>query len=201
MVDPLLRPLKEVFLTLPARALGRYLSPNAITLIAFLIGLTAAFSAGFGAYFLGLLLWLANRIADGLDGTISREYGRQSDFGGYLDIMLDFTVYAAVAVALALSRDATPVYIALAVLLAFFYINAASWMYLSGLLEKRGRTGGTTRLTSLEMPEGLVGGTETLLLYTLFFLLPGYLALLFWLMALLTGVTVVQRLVWASRRL
>jgi phosphatidylglycerophosphate synthase len=201
MLDPVLRPLKEKFLERPARFTGRHLSPNAVTLTAFVIGLASAVSAGFGAYTLGLLLWLINRLADGLDGTISREYGLQSDFGGYLDILLDFTVYAAVAIAAAMSQGETSVYVVLAVLLASFYLNAASWMYLSGVLEKRGHGRNSDRYTSLEMPEGLVGGTETLVLYTLFFLFPGQLPLLFGLTAALTAVTIGQRLLWAFRQL
>ncbi|MEP6991281.1 MAG: CDP-alcohol phosphatidyltransferase family protein, partial [bacterium] len=77
-----------------------------------------------------------------------------------------------------------------------------SWMYLAALLERRdlgARVHG--ELTSITMPEGVVGGTETVLFYTLFFLFPHHLVVLFGSMAALVLVSVVLRLVWAARQL
>jgi phosphatidylglycerophosphate synthase len=196
-----MRRAKRYLLTLPAGFLGRFLSPNALTLIAFIFGIAAAVSAYRGVLVLGLLLWALNRIVDGLDGEVARLYGTQSDYGGYLDILLDFTVYAAVVLGLALWQGEERLYISLAVLLAMFYINAASWMYLAGILEKRGQADASSRTTSLAMPEGLIGGSETLILFTLFFIFPDRLVLLYSLMALFTAVTILQRLIWAHRRL
>jgi hypothetical protein len=51
------------------------------------------------------------------------------------------------------------------------------------------------------MPAGLIGGTETIIFYSLFLLWPLYLVPLYLLMAGLVLVTVGQRLVWASRHL
>jgi len=87
----------------------------------------------------------------------------------------------------------------LAWLLTFFYLNAASWMYLAGLLEKRAARQVST--TSLVMPPGLIGGLETFGFLTLFLLLPDALVPLYWLMTGLVFATVVQRLHWAIRNL
>ena len=91
---------------------------------------------------------------------------------------------------------------ALALLLSSFYVNAASWMYLSAVLEKRS-VGAAARgeTTSVTMPSGLIEGTETILFYALFLLFPGSLPLLFGAMSLLVWLTVGQRLIWALRHL
>ena len=49
------------------------------------------------------------------------------------------------------------------------------------------------------MPPGLIEGAETIAFYTLFFLLPGQVAWLFGVMALLVFFTAGQRIWWAYR--
>ncbi len=204
MFDRLLRPIKDRVVDPLARILGKSLSPNAITLISTLIGLAAAAAVVSGRIGLGLLLWALNRLSDGLDGAVARQSGRTSDLGGYLDIMGDFLVYSALPIAFALRRYGDSEFAAIAaalfVLLGAFYVNAGSWMYLSAIIEKRGSSG-EGELTSVTMPEGLIGGTETVIFFTLFFLLPGRLVLLFGTMGALTLLTALQRIVWALRKL
>ena len=48
-----------------------------------------------GQFYVALALLIANRVADGLDGAIARATG-PTDRGAFLDIALDFLVYAAV---------------------------------------------------------------------------------------------------------
>lgn len=202
MIDKVLRSPKEQALAPVALRLLRSIHPTAITLVAFGVGLAAAVAAWQQAYALGLVLWLLNRILDGLDGTVARLYHKQSDFGGYLDIVLDIAVYAVIPLALALGINTPPVYIALGVLLGTFYINSASWMYLAALLEKRNR-GAAARgeMTTVTMPGGLIEGAETIIFFSLFFLFPQALVSLFVVMALLVLATSAQRLVWAVRHL
>ena len=200
MFDILLRPLKDKLLEPFARALGRVFSPSAVTLISLLIGIASVAAVIYGSLVIGLILWLLNRVTDGLDGAVARVTGKSNDLGGYIDIMADFIIYAALPIAFALQSPAEGALIAAAVLLAAFYINAGAWMYLSALLEKRGRAA-SREVTSVTMPEGLIGGTETVIFFTLFFLLPQYLVFLFFLMAALTLVAAAQRLIWALRTL
>lgn len=164
------------------------------------MGVAAAIALWQQAYWFAFAGWFLNRLFDGLDGAVARQRGAQSDFGGYLDILLDFVTYAIIPIGLALGRPAEGVYPALIFLLSSFYVNAASWMYLAALLEKRAAAR-SDRLTSVTMPAGLVGGTETIIFYTAFILFPGYLVWLFSLMALLVIVTILQRLFWAWRHL
>lgn len=202
MFDEPLRALKDRLLAPLARRVGAVVHPNVVTVLACLVGLLAAAAAADRRYGAALLLWLLNRLLDGLDGSVAREGGRASDVGGYLDILLDHVVYAAVPIGLALGAGTRGALVAALALVATFYVNAASWMYLSAVLERRG-AGAAARgeRTTVTMPPGLVAGTETLLLYALFLLLPTHLPALFSLMAALVLVTVAQRLAWAARHL
>jgi phosphatidylglycerophosphate synthase len=202
MVDKTLREPKELLLSPLVRGPIARLSPTAVTILAAIVGLAAAAAAWQGAYAAALLLWIVNRVLDGLDGTIARICGRQSDIGAYLDTVLDHVVYAAIPIGLALAADTPATYPALAFLLASFYVNGASWMYLAALLEKR-RAGAAARgeLTSVTMPAGLIEGAETILFFTLFLLLPHLVTPLFTLMAILVFFTAAQRTMWGVGRL
>ena len=88
--------------------------------------------------YVALAFWLLNRITDGLDGTVARISNRQTDWGGYLDIMLDFIIYALIPISLAFSvNNGAIIFITLSIMLGVFYINSASWMYLSAILGKK----------------------------------------------------------------
>jgi phosphatidylglycerophosphate synthase len=201
MFDHLLRGLKDQLLA-PLAHLLRRASPNVLSLVALLLGLGAAVAAARGAWGVGLACWLANRVTDGLDGAVARVAGTQTDFGGYLDILLDFVVYAAIPLGCAVQSPDRGVVIWAAVLEASFFVNACSWMYLSAVLEKRASGAAASgELTTVTMPPALVAGFETVVFFSLFFLFPGRLTLLFPLMAGLVGINVVQRLIWARRRL
>ncbi len=203
MLDRVLRPVKDRLFTPAAERIGVSFSPNALTLLSFVVGLAAAALLLVQSFGWALVVWLGSRVLDGMDGAVARAHGRQTDFGGYLDIVLDFVVYAAMPIALIAGRGAGPgEYLALAALLGAFYVNAASWMYLSAILEKRAQ-GAAARgePTSVTMPEGVIGGSETIVFFALFMLLPHHAAPMFLLMALLLAVTVVQRLIWSARTL
>ena len=49
---------------------------------------------------LAILLLLANRLCDGLDGLLARQANLQSALGGYLDILCDMVFYISVPLAL-----------------------------------------------------------------------------------------------------
>ncbi|MFO7781562.1 MAG: CDP-alcohol phosphatidyltransferase family protein, partial [Spirochaetia bacterium] len=145
--------------------------------------------------------WLLGRLLDGLDGAVARRSGKQSDLGGYLDMLLDVIAYALIPLGMALAFPSPAVFVAVAGLLAVFYVNIASWLYLSALMEKRKKGEEYAATTSLFMPSGLIEGTETIVFYTLFIAFPGIFVVLAYTMAAMTTITVAQRLVWALRTL
>ena len=215
MVDRLLRPVKARLLA-PlsarlARALVR-LGAAPVTLLGLAVGLAAAAAAALGAFVPALALWLLNRLLDGLDGEIARALGRADDRGGYLDLLTDLVVYAAVPLGAAAGATgllgAEPLvsgpwtWPLAALLLASYYVNLGSYSLLAALLEKRG-LGAAARgeATSLVMPAGLIEGAETVLLVALMLTLPALLPLWFGLTAGLVGITAAQRALWAAHAL
>ena len=201
MFDERLRGTKEtIFISLALGLRLNRIHPIGLTAVAFLFGLAAAVCLWQQAYGWGLIFWWLNRIFDGLDGTVARVEKLQTDLGGYLDILTDFVIYALIPLSLVLAAPSTPTFIALTFLLSAFYVNGASWMYLSAILEKR-RWLHPGQKTSVNMPAGLIGGGETIVFYSIFIIWPDWLVYLFTMMGLLVVITVVQRVVWASRRL
>lgn len=198
MLDQSLRVPKQRVLMPLAKKLN--VSPSWFTLAGLVVGLAAVTLLALGESKWALGLWALNRIIDGLDGEIARMHNRQSDLGGYFDIMADFVIYAALPVAVVIANPSFTAWLALSVLLVSFYINAGSWMYLSSILEKRNQ-GAKSKLerTSITMPAGLIEGTETIVFFSLFLLLPQFAVLLFWLMTILIVFTIFQRVFWAAK--
>jgi phosphatidylglycerophosphate synthase len=204
MLDPLIRDTKDRALRPIARAIGTSIHPTSITILSFLVGCVAASLLLLASYPAALLAWLLCRILDGLDGTLARLTRRQTDLGGYLDIVLDFVVYAIVPIALVagLPEPRESEFLALALLLGSFFVNSASWMYLAAIAEKRGAGAAASReQTSVTMPTGLIEGTETVIFFSLFILLPERVVPLFGAMAALVVLTTLQRVAWAIRHL
>jgi phosphatidylglycerophosphate synthase len=143
-----------------------------------------------------LVLWLANRLLDGLDGPVARATGA-TDRGGFLDIVADFSVYAGVVVGLAVALPGAR--LACVVLLATYYASGTAFLALSSLVERRRQVLGDDR--SLRFVGGLAEGTETVAVYVLLFLLPRYAELIIWTFAAAVGITAVQRTVAGVRLL
>jgi len=163
MLDLFLRNLVSNVTRYLACHLGQWFSPNQLTVGSLLCGLASAFYVAQGQMEIGLLLWGFNRALDGLDGAVARLFNLQSDFGGHLDIVSDFIVYAALPAALKAP--------CLPWLLAVYVANAVSLFKLSALLETRT---GRQEVTSVQMPPALIEGFETIIVYTLALALPAY---------------------------
>ncbi|MBA3659787.1 MAG: hypothetical protein H0W67_09335 [Gemmatimonadales bacterium] len=87
-------------------------------------------------------------------------------------------------------------------LFATLYVNAASWMYLAAILERRGQgVEATGERTTATMPPATVAVAETVVFYSLFLLVPAWALRRFWVMGFLLLGNVAVRLAWAGRRL
>ncbi len=197
MIDHSLRASKE-YLFVPVTSGFSRIHPTTITIAAFVMGLFTVASIVLGLYHLTWIFWLLNRVLDGLDGEVARRYGKQTAFGGYLDILCDMTIYALIPLALVFANPAPLAWLSLGLLLASFYINAASWMFLSAVLEKHSSV---NERTSIAMPTGIIEGTETILFYFAFLLFPSVFMQLSVMMIVLVIATIFQRIIWAKRNL
>ncbi len=158
----------------PLDAAGRRLaasgvSANAMTVGGFAVGLLAIPALAAGRSDLALLAILANRLADGLDGAIARSAG-PTDLGGYLDIVLDFVFYSAVAFGVALGRPDHAVW---AAFLVFSFVGTgSSFLAYAIVAAKRGATTAARGRKSIYNTVGLTEGGETILAFLLVCLLP-----------------------------
>ncbi len=200
MKDGVLREQKDRLLEPVAQRFFSWVPPNLISIVALVPGLLSAAAIVQGELGWGIGFWLLNRLLDGLDGVVARIHGKQSDFGGYLDLLLDFVVYLAIPIAFVIAQPSAAHTWTVIALLAAYQINSLSWTLLSSLLEKR-QAATKDRDTSIEMPTGLIEGGETVVFYTLFFLLPAYIPWLFGSMAVLVLLTAGQRVWWAWHNL
>lgn len=174
------------------------MSANAVTLVSFAVGVAAAIAIAGGAYWLGLVLILVSRIGDGLDGAVAKRAGR-TDFGGYLDIVLDFAFYGMIPLAFVIADPAANA-VAGAALIASFYANGASFLAYAIMAEKRGLSGDARGTKSLFFTTGLAEATETIAVFVMFCLVPSWFSTLAFAFAVLTVYTTVSRIVLARRQ-
>ena len=171
MLDPMMRRLIDP----PLNVIGAFvaksgLPANYITLGGLVVGLLSVPLIAQGQFALALVVILANRLLDGLDGTVARIRGVTA-FGGYLDIVCDMAFYAAVPLGFALRDAANGLWAAL--LLASFICTGASFLGRAILAAQRRETPNQARgAKSFFHSAGLMEGTETILAFALFCLLP-----------------------------
>ncbi|MEM5584447.1 CDP-alcohol phosphatidyltransferase family protein [Roseibium sp. AS2] len=179
MLDARLRPLIDPPLNQMGRLLARAgVGPNTVTLTGFALGMGAAFAIATGYVLTGLFLIALNRLADGLDGAVARAT-RKTDLGGFLDITLDFFFYGAIPLAFAI-LDPQANALAAAALLASFYANGSAFLAFAIMAEKNSLATATQGQKSLYYLGGLAEGTETIALFLLMALLPGWFPVLAW---------------------
>jgi phosphatidylglycerophosphate synthase len=170
---------------------------DAITLVGFALGLAAVAAIAVGWLATGLALILMSRLADGLDGVVARCNGK-SDFGGYLDLVLDFAFYGAVPFAFALLDPAANA-VAAAGLIAAFYANGATFLGFAALAARRGLATRVRGDKSIYFTTGLAEASETLAVFAAFCLLPDWFAEIAWGFAAVCLWTAFWRIVEARR--
>ena len=170
MFDPVFRPIIDKPLDAAGRWLaGMGLTANQITITGVGLGLAAAFAIAFGGFTIGLCLFLLSRLADGLDGAVARAI-TPTDQGGFLDIALDFFVYAAIPLAFAL-YDPSSNALSAALLLASFLANGSVFLAFAILAEKRALSD-FREAKSIYYLGGIAEGSETIAFFAAFCLFP-----------------------------
>jgi phosphatidylglycerophosphate synthase len=169
--DSRLRPLIDPPLNAAGRRLASVgLSADQVTVAGFALGMLAAAAIAAGAFLVGLVLIVANRLCDGLDGAVARA-SAVTDRGGHLDIVLDFAFYAAVPLAFAVV-DAPRNALAAAFLLASFLVNGAAFLAFALMAERNRLATDAQGRKSLYYIAGLAEGGETVAFFVAFCVFP-----------------------------
>jgi len=181
-----------------ARLAAAGVSANSVTVAGGGIGLLAAGAIAFQFYLVGLALLLASRLCDGLDGAIARAT-KPSDYGGYLDIVLDFVFYGAIPLGFIVANPAANA-VAGGVLIFSFYINGSTFLAFAILAERHDMISNSRGDKSLYFTTGLAEGTETIAVFSAFCLFPGIFPILAYIFAAVCFYTALSRIVLAGRQ-
>eukprot|EP00760_Papus_ankaliazontas_P025451 PhM_4_TR2716/c0_g1_i1/m.37521 len=208
MLDELLRPWKDTLLAPLVRATPSWIRPNHVTFLSFIFGVMCIISTALsstGSY-LPLGCFACNRLTDGIDGVLARHQHRQSDYGGFIDLVSDFIVYCFVPVAAAIHVDARQSYISCMILLGMVTLNVLTQLLQSAIIIQAQARTTIVSTTSVPLPAGLVEGFETTLFLTL--ILIGrdtgesrgiFTCAVLTTFAIAVSINVVQRVLWASK--
>ncbi len=203
MLDaPLRAALDRPLAGVAARLDRAWVTPDRITLTGLGLGLAGAVSAGLAWWPAALVLWLLSRAADGLDGPLARRRrasgtGDTGEAGGFLDITADFLVYGAFVVGVGVGWGGSLLPF-LAVLLAY-YINGTAFLAFSSISERTGRRLDDGR--SLSFLGGLAEGAETIVVHSLWVLLPQHAGTIAWVWAAVVLLSGLHRMLVGYRTL
>ena len=208
MLDRRARMLLARPVDLITRAVDRPgITPDGLTLAGLGLGLASALAAGLQLWAVALVLWLISRIVDGVDGALARRRradGRvtsDNQAGGFLDITADFIVYGATVVGVAVGSAAgfgAPWWPFLLVLLVY-YVNGTAFLAFSSIAERAGRRLDDGR--SLSFLGGLAEGTETIIVHSLWLILPFWSWQIALIWVVVVGISATQRVVSGYRAL
>jgi phosphatidylglycerophosphate synthase len=199
MFDRAVRRRVDPFLEqIAGAAKDRRIRADQITWVGFAIGLLCMMAVAQGWYGIGLILLLANRLCDGLDGAVAR-LTRPTDRGAYLDIVLDFLFYAGFVFACAIARPQEA--LAAAFLIFSFVGTGTSFLASAIIAAQRNWPVDAGRKKGFAHLGGLTEGTETILVFVAILLWPDAFAVLAWIFGGLCWLTTVSRIATTLRAL
>ncbi|MDN5893007.1 MAG: CDP-alcohol phosphatidyltransferase family protein [Nocardioides sp.] len=188
-----------------------WVSPNRLSLLGLATGLASAAAAAGQLWWWALGLWVFSRAMDGLDGPLARRrrggdpggsaQSSGSEAGGFLDITADFLVYGAtvVGVAVGATRQYDADWLPFLLVLLAYYVNGTAFLAFSSIAERTGRQRDDGR--SLSFLGGLAEGTETILVHSVWLVIPDHAGVIALGWAAVVGVSAVQRIVAGFRDL
>jgi len=186
----------RVFTPVAAVLVRAHVSPDAVTVVGTLgVGVSAFAFFPRGEFFVGTLVICIFVFSDSLDGTMARLGGRSSKWGAFLDSTLDRVADAAIFAAIALwyageGDDLLLTAVTLAALVGGLLVSyARSRAESLGAAASNGIAERTERLVLTLLATGVSGMVNQ----------PVILAAGIWLVAVLSWITVGQRM-WAVRR-
>ncbi len=167
------------------------IDPNVLTLLGLALNFVSAVLIATSAYLIGGVLFLLASAFDGVDGAVARASGRTSAFGAFLDSVADRYAEAAVLVGLLISlqrEQNVPLIIATVMSLVGSLLVSYARARAEGL--------------GVDCEIGLLQRPERVLLLTVGLLVSAWLlAPVLWLLAVVTNITVIQRVLHVHKAL
>lgn len=196
VIDPLLnKTIRPILAKLARPLVTRGVRADHVTIAGFGLGLLAVPALAMQWYGLALVLILANRVADGLDGAVAR-LTTTSDAGGYIDSVFDFIFYSSIPFGFLLA-DLEQNAVAAAFLMLTFMGTGATFLAFAAVASKRGIDNPNYPNKSLYYMGGITEGFETILAFVAFCLWPQWFPALALIFAALCWLTAAIRL-WSG---
>ena len=186
----------------PLSTLGKFLlkifKPNQITFIGFFFGIVMCFLIFINSYFFAILFLFLNRLCDGLDGVMARQTS-PSPLGAYLDIILDFIIYAAFVLVFSLQNEFN---LLTGVFLLFSYICTGTTFLTQAIIQpqldysQRDQDDVKDEIPkSFIYASGLIEGSETIFFMFICLILPKAFPILGFLFVMLCLITAIARVI------
>lgn len=197
MFDRSIQRLIQKPLSFLGKFLLKILQPNQITFIGFFFGIVMCFLIFINSYFLAILFLFLNRLCDGLDGVMARQTS-PSPLGAYLDIILDFIIYAAFVLVFSLENE---INLLTGVFLLFTYICTGTTFLTQAIIQPQLDYSQQQDNVEDEIPKsfiyasGLIEGTETIFFMFLCLIMPKAFPILGFLFSVLCLITAIARVI------
>ena len=199
MFDARLRPLVDRILDpVGAFVARRGVTANQVSFAGFGLGIAAAIAVALGFEIAAVVLIIANRVCDGLDGAVARSTGG-TDLGAYLDITLDFLFYSAVPFAFAVADPANAM--AAAFLIFSFVGTGSSFLAFAIIAQKRGISTEIRGKKGFFYLGGLTEGGETIILLLAMTVMPQWFVYFAFVFGTLCSITAASRILEARKLL
>ena len=197
MFDRSIQRLIQKPLSFLGKFLLKILQPNQITFIGFFFGILMCFLIFIHSYFLAILFLFLNRLCDGLDGVMARQTS-PSPLGAYLDIILDFIIYAAFVLVFSLENE---INLITGVFLLFTYICTGTTFLTQAIIQPQLDYSQQQDNVEDEIPKsliyasGLIEWTETIFFMFLCLIMPKAFPILGFLFSVLCLITAIARVI------
>ena len=159
------------------------IAPNILTIVGLPINLAAAASFAFGRMWLGGLLILAAGLFDMLDGAVARVSGSDTEFGGFLDSVIDRYSDLGILMGLVIFYSLGGETLNL-ILVFVILVGSVLTSYIRAKAES---------IISVKCNVGLVERPERIILLAAG-ALSGFMPVSLWILAFLTNITALQRI-------
>ena len=198
MFDRSIQRLTQKPLSFVGKFLLKIFKPNHITFIGFFFGIVMCFLIFIHSYFLAILFLFLNRLCDGLDGVMARQTS-PSPLGAYLDIILDFIIYAAFVLVFSLQNE---INLLTGVFLLFSYICTGTTFLTQAIIQPQlDYSQQDHDDVKDEIPKsfiyasGLIEGSETIFFMFICLILPKAFPILGFLFGILCLITAIARVI------
>lgn len=186
MIESHIRPKVQPYFNQLGHLFGT-ISPNSITITAFIMGIAAGVCISADFRYVALFFLLLSGILDVLDGTVARLTNQSHPAGAYIDLISDRMVEAAFIIGLSISYPQNA--FAYILFLSSVLLHFATFVSAGALFKNEGHK-------SMHHDHSVIERAEAFIVFALLLLFPAY---IFELLTLFSGAIIVDAISRFSR--